>query len=91
MSKVSESLRKELAALVAMPESEIDFSDIPATTEKDWQNAQRGQFFKPNKRRLTVSLDDDVLEWLKNQGGDYRVRVNEVLRSAMIKDVRPTA
>jgi hypothetical protein len=37
MNKVPESIRKELAALTDMPESEIDFSDLPATTGRDWQ------------------------------------------------------
>lgn len=36
-----ESISKELAALAAKPENEIDFSDIPATTEQDWQGAVR--------------------------------------------------
>lgn len=88
MNKVPESVREELDALAARPDSEIDFSDIPSTTEKDWLNAKRGRFYKPIKRRLTVSLDDDVLEWLKSQGDDYRIRVNEVLRNAMLNDPR---
>jgi uncharacterized protein (DUF4415 family) len=88
MSKVPESIREELAVLAERPDSEIDFSDIPATAEKDWLNAERGRFYKPIKQRLTVSLDDDVLEWLKGQGDDYRTRVNEVLRNAMLHDLR---
>lgn len=86
MSKVSDSSREELASLSLKSDSEIDFSDIPETTEKDWMNAERGRFYKPIKRQLTVTLDDDVLEWLKRQGGDYHSRVNEVLRSAMLND-----
>jgi uncharacterized protein (DUF4415 family) len=88
MNKVPESIREELAALAERPDSEIDFSDIPATTEKDWLNPEHGRFYKPVKRQLTVSLDDDVLEWLKGQGDDYRTRVNEVLRNAMLHDFR---
>ena len=89
MSKASESLHKELASLAAKSDKDIDFSDIPETTEKDWQNAVRGRFFTQAKQRLTVTLDNDVLEWLKGQGGDYHSRINEVLRSAMLKDVLP--
>ena len=36
MNKVPESVRKELAALAAMPESEIDFSDLPPLQAQDW-------------------------------------------------------
>ena len=62
MSKVPKSIRKELAALAAKPESEIDFSDVPATTERDWRGAERGKFYRPVKRQLTVRIDADVIE-----------------------------
>ena len=44
MKAIPESVRKELAALAAKPEGTIDFSDVPATTKQDWQNATRGKF-----------------------------------------------
>lgn len=84
MSKVPESIRKELAALAVKPESEIDFSDLPATTEQDWQGARRGLFYRPVKKQLTVRIDADVLEWLKSQGKGYQRRLNAILRSAML-------
>ncbi len=49
VNKVPKSIRKELAALAAKPESEIDFSDIPATSKQDWQGAVRGKFYRPVK------------------------------------------
>ena len=84
MSKVPEAVRKELAALAAKPESEIDLSDLPATTAKDWRGANRGQFYRPIKRQLTVRIDADVLAWLKAQGKGYQSRLNEILRAAMV-------
>lgn len=87
-AKIPESVRKELAALAARPESEIDFSDIPATSAKDWKGAQRGRFYRPIKKQLTVRIDADVLEWLKGQGAGYQSRLNEILRSAMLKKGR---
>ncbi len=88
MNKVPESIRKELAALAAKPENEIDFSDIPATTEQDWHGAVRGKFYRPIKQQLTVRIDADVLEWLKSQGKGYQGRLNEILRAAMLDQVR---
>jgi len=84
MNKVPEFIRKELAALAAKSESEIDFSDIPATNEQDWQGAARGKFYRPIKRQLTVRIDADVLEWLKSQGKGYQSRLNDILRAAML-------
>jgi hypothetical protein len=59
MSKVPESVCKELAALAAKPESEIDFSDLPASIVQEWHGAARGKFYRPIKQQLspTISLD----------------------------------
>ena len=84
MNKVPESVRKELAALAAKPEDAIDFSDLPATSRKDWQGATRGKFYRPIKQQLTVRVDADVLEWLKSQGSGYQSRLNDILRNAML-------
>ena len=88
MNKVPKSVRKELAALAAKPEREIDFSDLPATTKQDWQGAVRGKFYRPVKQQLTVRIDADVVEWLKNQGKGYQSRLNDILRAAMLDKVR---
>ncbi|MDP2786574.1 MAG: BrnA antitoxin family protein [Pseudomonadota bacterium] len=88
MNKMPETVRKELAALSAKPESEIDFSDLPATSEQDWKIAVRGKFYRPIKQQLTVRIDADVLEWLKNQGKGYQSRLNDILRSAMLDQMR---
>jgi uncharacterized protein (DUF4415 family) len=88
MSKVPNSVRKELAALAAKPENEIDFSDLPETKRKDWQGAARGKFYRPIKQQLTVRVDADVLEWLKSQGTGYQSRLNDILRNAMLGAAR---
>ncbi|WP_211452118.1 BrnA antitoxin family protein [Collimonas antrihumi] len=88
MNKVPESIRKELAALAATSENDIDFSDLPATTQQDWQGAVRGKFYRPVKQQLTVRIDADVVEWLKEEGKGYQSRLNDILRAAMLDKVR---
>lgn len=88
MNKVPEAIRKELAALAAKPDSEIDVTDIPATTRQDWSGAERGKFYRPVKQQLTVRVDADVLEWLKSQGKGYQSRLNDILRAAMLDKMR---
>lgn len=88
MNKVPEAVRKELAALAAKAENEIDLTDVPATSAKDWKGAARGQFYRPLKQQLTVRIDADVLAWLKAQGKGYQSRLNEILRAAMIDEPR---
>ena len=54
----------------------------------DFSKGRRGPVLKvpPGKTRLTIRLDDDVLDWFRQQvddagGGNYQTLINEVLRS----------
>ncbi|HVY93899.1 MAG TPA: BrnA antitoxin family protein [Bryobacteraceae bacterium] len=78
--------RREIAALAAMPDDTIDFSDIPELDEKFWANAVRNPFYKPVKKQLTVRLDSDVIAWLQRKGKGYQTRLNSILRGAMLKE-----
>jgi uncharacterized protein (DUF4415 family) len=79
--------RREIAAIAAMPDSEIDFSEIPRLPESFWKNAVRNPFYRPVKRQVTVRLDSDVIAWLRRQGKGYQTRLNYLLRAAMMQDV----
>ena len=72
----------ELAALSALPDSEIDTSDIPELTDADWQNARRGAFYRPVKQPVTIRLDADLVSWFKDHAdkGGYQTAINRVLR-----------
>ena len=58
--------------------SQIDYSDIPALTDK-----QLTQFRRPRKKLVAVRLDADVFEWLQQYGAGYSTRINHVLRVVM--------
>ena len=58
--------------------SEIDYSDIPALTDK-----QLAGFRRPAKKLVAVRLDADVFEWLQQYGAGYSTRINNVLRVVM--------
>lgn len=64
----------------AVPDEEIDFSDIPETTPAFWANAR---MVLPQKERITIRLDDDVLDFFRSQGRGYQTRINAVLRTYM--------
>jgi uncharacterized protein (DUF4415 family) len=61
--------------------SDIDYSDIPALTEK-----QLAQFPRPPKKLVAVRLDADVFEWLQQYGAGYSTRINNILRVVMSRD-----
>jgi uncharacterized protein (DUF4415 family) len=58
--------------------------------EYDFSKGRRGPILTapPGKTRVTIRLDDDVLEWFRQQvddagGGNYQTLINEALRSFM--------
>ena len=87
-TKLTEKQKREVAKLAAMPDSKIDFSDIPPLGEAFFRQAVRNPYFKPVKTSTTVRVDADVLAWLKSQGRGYQTRINAILREAMLKQLK---
>lgn len=85
--KLTEAQQAEIEALAAMPDEAIDTSDIPLLDDEFWKKAVRNPFYHPVKHTMTVQLDDDVLAWLQSQGTGYQARINEILRTAMFKEI----
>jgi uncharacterized protein (DUF4415 family) len=82
---LTDEQKAELKALSEMPDSGIDYSDIPPLDDAFWKNAVQNPFYKPTKTSTTVRVDTDVLAWLKSQGKGYQTRINAILREAMIR------
>jgi len=80
--------RKELSALAAMSEDEIDTSDIPELPPSAWKDAVRGRFYRPVKQAVSMRLDADVIAWLKKPGKGYQTRANRILRQRMLDEIR---
>jgi len=58
--------------------------------EYDFRNGRRGAVLRvpPGKTRVTIRLDDDVLEWFRERvdnagGGSYQSLIKEALRTFM--------
>ncbi|OED42089.1 hypothetical protein AB833_07975 [Chromatiales bacterium (ex Bugula neritina AB1)] len=64
--------------LAALPDEDIDLSDIPELDEKFWENAE---IRAPEKQGIYIKLDRDIVDWMKSQGRGYQARINAVLRS----------
>lgn len=55
--------------------------------ERDFRKGRRGPVVKPppGKTRITIRLDDDILEWFRSQadaagGANYQTLINQALR-----------
>ena len=44
------------------------------------QGAERGRFYRPVKKPVTLRLDADVLEWFRRHHPKYQSAINAALR-----------
>jgi uncharacterized protein (DUF4415 family) len=76
----AEKDKTNFARLDAMQDADIDYSEIPELTEEFFKAASVP--LPPKKEQLTIRIDGDVLEFLKQEQG-YHTRINMVLRAYM--------
>ena len=75
-----------MARLRRMTEAELEKS---IRDDPDWNQVPKAWYLKAkavmpvHKRRVSVRLDEDVIDWFKGQGAGYQTRMNAVLRSFM--------
>jgi len=43
---------------------------------------------RPRKKKVSLYLDADVLEWLKSKGRGHQTRINRILRRVMAEGKR---
>ena len=74
------------ARLDAMTDQEIEAS---IANDPDWQEFRDIDWSKailvlpPKKKAISIRVDEDVLDYFKNDGAGYQRRMNAVLRSYM--------
>ena len=82
MRKLTKQQNRDIRAIAAKRDRDIDFSD--AGPVLDWSAAEIGKFYRPTKKPVTMRLDSDVIQWLKADGRGYQTKANWLLRSAML-------
>ncbi len=73
--------KTDFGRLREMRDEDIDYSDIPELGESFWNKAKL--VMPEPKDRLTIRVDHDVVQWLKQKGSGYQTRINAILRSYM--------
>jgi uncharacterized protein (DUF4415 family) len=81
MSKLTKGQKRDIRAIAAKRDEDIDFSDVPPVL--DWSGAEIGKFYRPKKKPVTMRLDADIVAWLKADGPGYQTKANWLLRHAM--------
>lgn len=89
MKKLTREQKRDIAAIAAKKDEDIDLSDMPEIL--DWSGAVVGMFYRPAKRPVTMRLDEDVVDWLKGFGRGYQTKANLLLRHAMMSSAKKPA
>ena len=77
--KLTAEQHARLDRLEAMPDSAIDYSEIPELDDERFAKA------RATKQQVTLRLDREVLDWFRAQGRGYQTRMNAVLRAFVEK------
>jgi uncharacterized protein (DUF4415 family) len=64
-----------------MPDSEIDYSDIPPLTDE--QLAAMAAYRRAKTTLISFRVNNDVLEWLRSKGPGHLTRINTILANVM--------
>lgn len=89
---IDEETQERMKALSAMPDDQIDFSEIPEWTPEDFASAVPfHSIWRARKTQITARIDADILVWLKSHGKGYQTLMNNLLRKEMIKEQKKMA
>ena len=68
-----------------MKSEDIDLSDAPEVTPDKFAKAIIRKNFQPipPKQQITLRIDDDVVNFFRNQGRGYQTKINQLLRAYM--------
>lgn len=75
--------RERMKSIAAMPDENIDYSDIPRQTGVMQWTRPSALVPAENKQQVTLRLDADVLGFFKGTGKRYQSRINAALREYM--------
>lgn len=82
---ITKKSQTDWSRLQTMADGDIDLSDSPALTPDMFAQAVVRQGLPPalRKSQLTLRLDQDVLDWFRQQGQGYQTQINALLRAYM--------
>jgi len=79
--------KTDWAHIDAMKDEDIDYSDIPPLTDDFFKKAVIR--WPSEKERITISLDKDILSYLRTLGKGYQTKINTILRAWFQVQVNP--
>jgi uncharacterized protein (DUF4415 family) len=62
--------------------------DLLLLAEED--DGAESRWNRPRKRRISLRVDTEVVDWFKSKGPGYQTRMNRILRRVMIEGKKRT-
>ena len=78
MKKSSKS-KTNLKKLRQKTDKDISYKDSPETTEEFWKDAK--VLMPQHKVHISLRLDEDIVNYFKEDGEGYQSRINAVLKA----------
>jgi uncharacterized protein (DUF4415 family) len=69
--------RRDVIELRASIEDDLLFLAEGGSAEARWN--------RPRKRRISLRVDTEVVDWFKSKGPGYQTRINRILRGVMME------
>jgi uncharacterized protein (DUF4415 family) len=69
----------------------VRVGDLRASVEDDLllladqETGAEGRWNRPRKRRISLRVDVEVVDWFKSKGPGYQTRMNRILRRVMME------
>ena len=79
MQKKKRTSKTDWEKVDSISEREINYSEIPELDKRFWKEAEL--VMPENKTKVTIRLDNDVINWFKSHGKGYQTKINTVLKS----------
>ena len=80
--------QQRLAAIEAISDDQIDYSDIPELDRRFFEAARLVMPESAAKQPVSLRVDADVLAWFRAGGRGHLSRMNAVLRAYMLAQDR---
>lgn len=56
----------------------------------DEETGAESRWNRPRKRRISLRVDTEVVDWFKSKGPGYQTRINRILRRVMVDGKKRT-
>lgn len=74
-------------ATIAWLHASVD-DDLLSLAEEE--TGAQSRWNRPRKRRISLRVDTEVVDWFKSKGPGYQTRINRILRRVMMESKKRT-